>query len=130
MDSASFMNAVDLYQQNLVNYKMTGKQIYKIAAENAQKWIDSYLREVQTTVRQNQDYAEGFIREYANSNPELVKIQEELRDIREKAPKIQDTYETVKELKEAPEEDDTAIYVKIGATVLLVGVATMVSLMF
>jgi hypothetical protein len=129
MDSASFMNAVDLYQQNLVNYKMTGKQTYKIAAENAQKWIDSYLRELRGTISQNQQYAEGFIREYANSNPELMKIQQELRDIREKAPKVQDTYETVKQLNEAPEEDDTSLYVKIGATVLLVGVATMVSLM-
>jgi flagellar biosynthesis chaperone FliJ len=113
------------YQQNLTEYKATANSALKPAVDEDKKWLDAYIASLEQTSRNQQSFIQKFVKDYQNTNPELVEMQTKIKEIREKGPVLQDAYETEQQGRKEEEipEDYTSYYVKAG---LIVGVATAV----
>jgi flagellar biosynthesis chaperone FliJ len=125
MANQDFETVLARYQQNLTDYKVTGNTGLKPVVEADKTWLDSYVASLEQRSRQQQDFIQKFMRDYQNTNPELVEMQGKLKEIREKGPVLQDAYETEKQATEEEPIDFTPYYVKAG---LIVGVAAVVAL--
>ena len=123
-----YSNALGLYKRNYLQYKLTGNAAYKTAYETAQTWIDSYLKKLETDMTKDASYIDGFVKDYANTNPQLDEMKTKMATIRKDGPKLQDTYETLKKSDEEPPEDMTPYYVKGIAVAGILGVIAAVSL--
>jgi hypothetical protein len=123
MENQTFETVLARYQQNLTEYKVTGNGALKPAIDTDKKWLDSYVASLDQRSQQQQTYIQRFVKEYENTNPELIAMQGKLKEIREKGPVLQDAYETEKKAVEEEPIDYTPYYVKTG---LIVGVAVVV----
>ena len=124
MANQDFETVLTRYQQNLTDYKVTGNAGLKPVVDMDKTWLDSYVATLDERSRRQQSYIQTFMRDYETANPDLLEMQAELKEIREKGPILQDAYETE---KQAEQEEDvmnyTPYYVKAG---LIVGVAAAV----
>lgn len=125
MANQDFEGVLTRYRQNLTDYKVTGNTALKTIVEGDRTWLDDYVTSLEQKSRQQQDYIQKFMKDYQNTNPELVEMQGKLKEIREKGPVLQDAYETEKQAAEEEPIDFTPYYVKAG---LIVGVAAVVAL--
>ena len=125
MANQDFETVLARYQQNLTEYKVSGNSGLRPAIDTDKAWLDSYVASVDQQSQQQQTYIQRFVDEYKNTNPELVAMQEKLKEIREKGPVLQDAYETEKKAVEEEPIDYTPYYVKAG---LIIGVAVVVGL--
>lgn len=125
---ASFREATDIYKYNYLQYKLTGNAAYKVAYENAKSWMDNYVTQKQTGVQQDNEYIKGFVKEYAQTNPDMVTLQSKMKVINKEGPAIQDRYITEQALKSVPRPVDmTPVYVKTGIVAALTGVLVVLS---
>ena len=124
MANQDFDTVLARYQRNLTDYKVTGNAGLKPVVDMDKTWLDSYVATLDERSRRQQSYIQTFMRDYETANPDLLEMQAELKEIREKGPILQDAYETE---KQAEQEEDvmnyTPYYVKAG---LIVGVAAAV----
>ena len=125
MENRDFETVLARYQQNLTDYKVTGNAALRQVIDTDKKWLDSYVESLDQKSQQQQTFIQRFVDEYKNTNPELVEMQDRLKEIREKGPVLQDVYETEKQAQEEEPIDYTPYYVKAG---LIVGVAVAVGL--
>jgi hypothetical protein len=126
--NTTFNQAVEIYRTNYTNYRATGNPSYKIAYENAEKWIQLYLQEKQKQVSETATDINGFVQEYATANPELATLKNQFQTIRTVGPKLEDQYIQTKRInEEVPQEDMTSYYVKAAIVVGLFGIAAAVS---
>jgi uncharacterized protein involved in exopolysaccharide biosynthesis len=129
MSTSEFTKILDVYQKALLEYKVTGNVAYKTSAENARKFLDSHIQSIRDATSQNATFIDDFVKRYKNTNPELVKMQAELKQVRKKGPELQDIYEGErKEQKEEP-VDEYLYYTKaaiIGGLFALVAVLSFV----
>jgi hypothetical protein len=125
MENQDFNTVLARYQQNLTEYKVTNNASLKPAVDADKKWLDSYVASLEHRSQQQQGFIQKFMKDYQNTNPDLIEMQKKLKEIREKGPVLQDAYETEKQAKEEEKVpvDYTSYYVKGG---LIVGVATVV----
>jgi hypothetical protein len=125
---ASFREATDIYTYNYLQYKMTGNPAYKTAYENAKSWMDTYVAQKEKDIQQDSEYIKGFVKEYAQTNPEMVTLQSHMKRINKEGPAIQDRYITEQALKSTPPPlDMTPYYVKAGVVAALTGVLVVLS---
>lgn len=125
--ATEYRQALELYQKNYLEYKATGNSAYKVAYENAEKWIQLYLKNLHDKVDSDNEYVSNFLKEYARTNPELDNMRTKIQTIQKKGPELQDQYMTIKQSTEkAPEPDNTMFYVKVVAIAGLLGIATAV----
>jgi len=123
-----FSQALELFKQNYVQYRATGKPEYKIAYENANAYITSYLNSMQQRVANDRDVVTKFVTDYSNANPDLDVLKSRFRAIRTEGPAVQDQYTTVRRVKtEVPEVSYTDVYVKLGLVVALIGLLIVAS---
>jgi hypothetical protein len=125
MANQDFNTVLARYQQNLTDYKVTGNAGLKPAVDMDKTWLDSYVAGLEQKSQQQQGFIQQFMKEYQNTNPDLVEMQAKLKEIREKGPALQDAYETEKQAAIDDPIDFTPYYVKAG---LIVGVAAVVAL--
>lgn len=127
-EGMNFESILARYQQNLTEYKATSNAALKTIVDVDKKWLDDYIESLEKTSQQQQSFIQKFMKDYQNTNPDLVEMQKKLKEIRVKGPILQDAYETEKQARKEGEvpEDYTSYYVKAG---LIVGVATVVWLM-
>jgi flagellar biosynthesis chaperone FliJ len=125
MANQDFNTVLARYQQNLTDYKVTGNTGLKQAVDTDRNWLDSYIASLNQRSQQQQNFIQKFMKDYQNTNPELIEMQSKLKEIREKGPVLQDAYETEKKAQEEEPVDYTSYYVKAG---LIVGVGTVVAL--
>ncbi len=123
-----YRTALGLYKRNYLEYKLTGNAAYKTAYENAQKWIETYLTNLEKELAKDTSSIEGFVKDYPESNPQLDAMKAKMSVIRKDGPKLQDTYETLKKSDEELPEDMTPYYVKGIAVAGILGVIAAVSL--
>ena len=124
-----FGQAVEIYKQNYVQYKTTGRVEYKTAYETAESWIQQYLESMQTRIRDGTQAVTSFVNENVNSGTELGQMQSKMRTVRTEGPKSQDAYITAKRINsEQPPEDNTNLYVKGGIAAALAGIALVMSI--
>lgn len=125
MSNDEFASVLNVYRSALLEYKVTGNVAYKTAAENAKKFLDTHIESIRSATTQNAKYIDDFVKRYKDTNPELIKMQEEIKKARTKGPELQDIYEgELKEQKEPP-VDETLYYTKaavIGGLFALIAV--------
>jgi len=125
-----FGQAVELYRTNYIEYRATGKNEYKIAYENAERWIQLYLNSIGQRITTGANYINQFVTNYQSSNPELVTLQRRFREIRRDGRSLQDKYTTVKRVsdqEQTPEPEDWSEYYVKG--VIAVGLLGVIALM-
>jgi hypothetical protein len=123
-------DAMNAYRTNYVQYKLTGDSSYKIAYENAQKWIERYIQSQQAMLDSNKSYIDKFVVEYSNTNPELSKLQRDMKRIQTQGPELQDKYQTNHRIMgHSKEVDTTPYYIKGGVIAGVVGILAVLSLM-
>lgn len=122
--STEFDIALDLFKKYMTAYRTTGNEGNKTAANEAKKWIDDYLKGMGDEVETDTAYIRQFVSEYKETNPELIKMQETIRKVKEEGPKLQDTYETEKKAVYVEPYDVQQFYTKAG---ILGGVAAIIA---
>jgi flagellar biosynthesis chaperone FliJ len=123
MANQDFETVLARYHRNLTEYKVTGNGEMKSAVDVDKTWLDSYVGTLNQKSQQQQAYIQKFMTDYQNANPDLIEMQNKLKEIRTKGPVLQDAYETEKQAQEEEPMDFTPYYVKAG---LIVGVAAAV----
>ena len=123
-----FDTVLALFKKNTVEYKVSGNSAYKVAAENAQKWLDDYVKTLETAANNDSQYIDKFVKDYSDTNPELVKMQKQIKKVREEGPKLQDTLETERLASRDIPVDGSGYYLKaavVGTALAIVGVASL-----
>jgi chromosome segregation ATPase len=123
-----FNRTLDLYKKNLVEYKVSGNAAFKVAADNAKKWLDDSLKSMEEQAEKNKKEIEDFVKNYDKSDAELASLKKDMRAIREKGPELQAIYETEHESRKEEEAivDYSQYYIK-GAVLMGVGVLAVVA---
>ena len=122
-----FGQATELYRQNYIQYKTTGRAEYKTAYETAQAWIEQYLQSMEKRVTDGRQSITSFIKEYAGSGTTLGELNAKMQTIKKEGPASQDKYITIKRINQDVPEDNTNLYVKVGIAAALVGIAGVMS---
>lgn len=122
--STEFEIALDLFKKYMTAYKATGNAANKTAADEAKKWIDDYLKGMGDEVETDTAYIRQFVSDYKDTNPDLIKMQETIRKVKEEGPILQDTYETEKKAVYVEPYDVQQFYTKVG---ILGGVAAIIA---
>lgn len=123
MSEQDFTQALELYRTNLLQYRLTGKTEHKIAYENAERWIQLHLEEINRQITSGKTFVNQFLQEYSTANPDLVTLKKRFSDIRSEGPRTQDEYAAIRRINEQNElpADMTSQYVKAGVLIALVG---------
>lgn len=125
---ADYQKALELYRKNYLEYKTTGESTYKIAYQNAETWIKLYLEKLQKRVDDDSTYVDKFLEDYERSNPEMMEMQKKMKIIQDKAPKLQQQYETEKLATQPPPPPDmTSFYIRGGVIAGVLGVMAALS---
>lgn len=103
---------------------MTGNAAYKVAYERAQEHLEKYIQTLKQDATTESEYIQKFVQNYRDTNPELAKLGDQMKQIRTQGPAIQDSYNTTKQLLEVKEvqEDTTAYYIKGAVVAGLIGI--------
>jgi CHASE3 domain sensor protein len=123
--------ALRAYKDNYVQYKITGNQAYKVAYENAEAWMKKYVQDKEKQTEEQSHAIDGFVKNYAETNPEILRLGSEMKNIRKEGPRLQDRYATEQKINKQGEEtlDMTPYYVKTGIAAAVLGVLITVSLL-
>jgi len=122
-----FDTILGLYKKNILEYKVTGNSFYKTAADSSRKWLDDYIGTIQSAASADSKTVDAFVKNYANTNPELDKMQQQIRKVKTEGPKLQDIYETEHSADKEPDVDVTIYYTKaavIGGVLAIAAVAS------
>lgn len=123
-----FDTVLGLFKKNMVEYKVSGNSAYKVAAENAKKWLDEYVGTLQQETDKSSKFVDKFVKDYSNTNPELVKMQQQIRKVREDGPVLEDALDTERLADKEMPVDTSTYYVKagvIGTALAIVAVASL-----
>ena len=121
---SEFEKTLDLYRKNIVEYKVSGNAAYKVAAENAKKWLDDSLKSMEESADKNKKEIEDFVKNYDKSDAELASLKKDMREVREKGPELQTMYETEHQSQQQEEVAvDFSVYYTKG--VVLAGVIAL-----
>ena len=121
---SSFNSVLARYKYSLMEYKTTGSSAFKTQVDLDKKWLDEYVRWLQQQSDLQGKTIRDFVAKYQNTNPELTKMQEQIKKVKAEGPVLQDEYETGKQATEEEPLDFTAYYVKAG---LILGVAGLIA---
>lgn len=127
--SPEFTRLLSVYNDNYVAFRVTGNIANKTAYEAALNALNQQIAKLQKTVGEDKQYIQGFLQNYSDDNPELVKLHEQSQEIQRVGPKIQGEYELSKRLTTSPQVqpvDQTHLYVKGGIIVALLVVVGLV----
>lgn len=126
---STFAEAMNAFQTNYVQYRTTGRSEYKTAYENAQRWIETYLGQLNASIADDAKSISKFVTDSAKTNPELENLRTQFATIRKEGPAAQDAYSTIKRVNsEQPVLDNTDLYVKAGIAAGLLGIVIVMSL--
>jgi ribosomal protein L10 len=123
-----FDTVLGLFKKNMVEYKVSGNSAYKIAAENAQKWLDDYVGTLEAAAMKDSQFVDKFVKDYSKTNPELAKMQEEIRKVRKEGPKMEDKLDTERLADKEIPIDTSGYYVKAGVIGTALAIAAVASL--
>jgi len=129
MSEQDFAHALELYRANYLQYRTTGRSEYKIAYENAERWIQTYLDNVSNQIASGRSFVNTFLQNYSTASPDMDKLKRRFTAIRKEGPAAEDEYLTIKKINEAHDmpEDTSQYYVKGGILLSLIGAIFMLS---
>ena len=88
MSTDEFTKILEVYRAALLEHKVTGNIAYKTAAENARAFLDSHIQSIRNATLQNSKFIDDFATRYKDTNPELVKLQAEIKQVRKKGTRV------------------------------------------
>jgi len=112
------------YSQAVLEYKTTGNSSFKMQADVDKKWLDEYIRWLETQSDTQRGRIQAFLAEYQTANPDLVKLQGQLRSVQDQGPKLQNELDTIRESTKEEPFDYTQLYIKGG---LIAGVLGLIA---
>ena len=127
--SPEFTRLLSIYKDNYVAFRVTGNIANKSAYETALNELNRQINGLRHSVNKDKEYIQGFLQNYSDDNPELVKLHEQSQEIQRVGPKIQGEYELSKRLNTSPQVqpvDETYLYVKAGIVIALLVVVGIV----
>lgn len=92
----SIPQALQYLRDNLLEYKMTGNDMYKTAYDGTKRWIDNYIATLNTQVARDADGISSQITSYETATPDLAKSQADFQAVKAEGPKLENTYLTIK----------------------------------
>ena len=125
--AAEFDKVLEQYKSNLLEYKVTGQSEYKTRANTAEKWLKEYIAALNKSVQDDAAYINRFVKEYENTNPELIKFQKEIQHARKKGPELSDVYEGEKKILAEEPVDESLFYTKAAALGGILALAAVAS---
>jgi len=125
--TTEFDRILDQYKSNLLDYKVTGQSEYKTRANTAEKWLKEYIDALNKSVQNDAAYINKFVKDYENTNPELIKFQKEIQNARKKGPELSDVYEGEKKVLAEEPVDETLFYTKAAAVGGILALASVAS---
>jgi len=125
--ATEFDRVLEQYKANLLEYKVTGQSEYRSRANTAERWLKEYINALNKSVRDDAAYIKRFVKEYENTNPELIKFQKEIQTARKKGPKLGDVYEGEKKVLAEEPVDESLFYTKAAAVGGILALAAVAS---
>jgi uncharacterized membrane-anchored protein YhcB (DUF1043 family) len=125
--ASEFDRVLQQYKTSLLEYKVTGQSAFKTQADNAERWLNDYITTLNRTIQQDANFIDNFAKEYATTNPELVKYTREIAEIRKKGPELQDIYEGEKRSQDEQPVEESQYYTKAAAVGGILALAAVVS---
>jgi hypothetical protein len=122
-----FERTLELYQTNLTQFKLSGNEGLKTAADKSKKWLDDYVTTLKKQTEDGEKEIQAFVSEYS-TDKDMAKLKTDMTEIREKGPKLQTIYETEHEAQKAKPVDFSLYYTKgaiLGGVMALAVVAGM-----
>lgn len=112
------------YSQAVLEYKTTGNSSFKMQADVDKKWLDEYIRWLETQSETQSGRIQAFLAEYQSTNPDLMRLQGQLRSVKDQGPKLQNDLDTIRESTKEEPFDYTQVYIKGG---LIAGVLGLIA---
>lgn len=125
--ATEFDRVLAQFRSNMLEYKVTGQTVFKQQADIAEKWLNDYISTLNASIQRDATFIDKFAKNYATTNPDLVKYKDEIAKAREKGPELQDVYEGEKESQEEIPIDETPYYTKAAAVGGILALAAVVS---
>jgi flagellar biosynthesis chaperone FliJ len=125
--ATEFERILEQYKANLLEYKVTGQSDYKTRANTAEKWLQDYITTLNKSVEADAAYINKFVKDYENTNPELIKFQKEIQNARKKGPELSDIYEGEQKVMAEEPVDETLFYTKVAAIGGILALAAVAS---
>jgi hypothetical protein len=123
-----FEKMLGKFKTSMLEYKVSGSTSARESALVFKKWLDEYIITLNKAAEKDTTYITNFVKEYSNTNPELVKMHDQLRKVREQGPKLQDTLETEQLAEKEVPVDMTSYYVKFGLLGTVLAIAAVAAL--
>jgi len=111
----------------MLEYKVTGKSVFKDQANRSEKWLKDYLTQLNRTIQQDAAYIDRFVKTYETTNPDLVKYRKEIDNARTKGPELQDVYEGEKLAQKEEPLDESMFYTKAAVVGGILAIGAVLS---
>ncbi len=128
MSESDFQKTLDMYKTNLVQYKVSGNASFKVASNNAKKWLDEYISNLESSVDKNGKDIQNFVESRAKSDKEIAKLKKDMASIRKEGPELQMMYETEREAQKEEPIDYTLYYTKGAVLAGITGLVLVASM--
>jgi len=125
--ATEFDRVLNQYKSSTLEYKATGQAVFKQQAELAEKWLNDYINTLNSSIQRDATFIDNFAKNYAKTNPELMKYKKEIADAREKGPELQDVYEGEKEVQEEMPLNEAYFYTKAAAVGGILAIGAVLS---
>jgi hypothetical protein len=125
--ATEFDSVLRQYRTSMLEYKVTGQAVFKQQADRTEKWLNDYIGTLNASIERDATFIDNFAKNYATTNPDLIKYKNEIAAAREKGPELQDVYEGEKEGQEEAPIDETPYYTKAAVVGGILALAAVVS---
>lgn len=125
--ATEFDRVLKQFKSSMLEYKVTGQAVFKQQADLAEKWLNDYISTLNSTIQRDATFIDNFAKNYATTNPDLMKYKKEIAAAREKGPELQDVYEGEKELQEEMPLDESYFYTKAAAVGGILAIGAVLS---
>lgn len=124
---SAFDSVLGQYRRSMLEYKVTGKSVFKDQANRSEKWLKDYLNQLNRTIQQDATYIDRFVKTYERTNPDLVKYRKEIDKARTKGPELQDVYQGEQIAQKEPMLDEQMFYTKAAVVGGILAIGAVLS---
>lgn len=124
---SAFDSVLGQYRRSMLEYKVTGKSVFKDQANRSEKWLKDYLNQLNRTIQQDATYIDRFVKTYERTNPDLVKYRKEIDKARTKGPELQDVYQGEQIAQKEPTLDEQMFYTKAAVVGGILAIGAVLS---
>ena len=124
--TASLNDMINTFRNATLAYRVSGNASLKPAADRAKNALESYIANLENTVRQRENQLRNYVDSRTGVPNEVRQLSEKSREIRENTNQIAAKYLVAQNLTEPTPIDWTQFYVKGAVIIGLVGAIGLV----